>query len=126
VNRIPGRGRCSRTNPSRAHQFVGSVLSDFDQNVCAKPRVRLVLLRTFNPERLLIRLRLSLNDFVYEFHRGEVPGWLTKKESQVTQSKIVYAYIFRSIRIDCQIKLLGYDIVDKPSKVLYAYTIYGL
>jgi len=92
VNRIPGRGRCSRTSPSRAHQFVGSVLTDFDQNVCAKPRVRLVLLCTFYPERLLIRLRLSLNDFVYEFHRGEDPGWLTKRESQVTQSKIVYVY----------------------------------
>ena len=42
----------ARVPTPRAHQFVGSVLTDFDQNVCAKPGVHLVLLCTFYPERL--------------------------------------------------------------------------
>jgi len=52
VNLIPGLAAARVRAPSRARQVVGSVLTDFDQNICAKPRVHLVLLCTFYPERL--------------------------------------------------------------------------
>jgi hypothetical protein len=92
MNRIPGRGRCSRTSLSRSHQFVGSVLTDFDRNVCAKPRVRLVLLCTFYPERFPYSAEALSERFCLRVSSGEDPGWLAKRESQVTQSEVVYAY----------------------------------
>jgi hypothetical protein len=89
---IPGVAAARVKAPSRAHQFFGSVLTDFDQNVCAKPRVHLVLLCTFYPERLPYSVEALSERFCLTSFIGGKINWLTKRASQVTQSKTVYAY----------------------------------
>jgi hypothetical protein len=92
MNRIPGRGRCSRTSLSRSHQFVGSVPTDFDRNVCAKPRVRLVLLCTFYPERFPCSAEALSERFCLRVSSGEDPGWLAKRESLRSLNPRLYTY----------------------------------